>query len=300
LIPRSDSCVKPPKNPPANPTLTQANLIRRILLGLTAACTIGAAPLQAQIKSNPDSVKKAGKPLFTFDDAMLSLGFAGLTVAMFPVDKSVARRLRSPSSNENQFIRRATTGSEYLADPGSIIIGSGMYLVGRLTSHRTLEDVGLHTTEAIVLGSGVTMVLKDVLGRSRPFVTSATDPRDFKFGAGFGNGDRQSFPSGHTTAAFAAASSLTSEVHRVYPHLTWFAGPVLYAGATTVGLARMYHNKHWASDVALGAAIGTFSGLKVVRYSHNHPDNPIDRRLLKAMIEPNGDGGHLVGVSIDW
>ena len=272
----------------------------RFFFGFTAACTLVTGELQSQVASNPDSVKKAGKPLFTFDDALLSVGFAGLTVAMFPVDKSVARRLRSPSSGENQFIGRFTTGTEYLADPGSIIIGSSMYLLGHFTRHRTLEDVGLHTTEAIVLGSGVTMLLKDILGRSRPYVSDATDPKDFKFGGGFGNGDRQSFPSGHTTAAFAAASSLTSEVHRVYPGLTWIAGPLLYAGATTVGLARVHHNKHWASDVALGAAVGTFSGLKVVRYSHNHPDNRVNRWLLRAMVEPNDNGGKLVGLSIPW
>ena len=42
----------------------------------------------------------------------------------------------------------------------------------------------------------------------------------------------------------------------------------------------MYNNAHWASDVVLGAAIGTFTGLKVVRYSHIHPDNAIDRFFL--------------------
>jgi hypothetical protein len=62
----------------------------------------------------------------------------------------------------------------------------------------------------------------------------------------------------------------------------------------------MYHNKHWASDVVLGAAVGTFSGLKVVRYSHNHPDNRVDKLLLRAMIQPNGKGGELAGFSIPW
>lgn len=268
--------------------------------GFATVCVLTAGQLSAQTPVRSDSAKKAAKPLFTFDDALLGVGFVGLTVAMFPVDKSVARRLRSPSSGENKFIARVATGSEIIADPGSIVVGSGMYLIGRFTHHHSLEDVGLHTTEAIVLGSGVTMVLKDVLGRSRPYVTNATDPRDFKLWKGFGNGDRQSFPSGHTTAAFAAAASLTSEVHRLWPHYTWVAGPAMYGGATLVGLARMYHNKHWASDVVLGAGIGTFSGLKVVRYSHNHPDNPVDRILLKAMIEPNGNGGELVGLSLPW
>ncbi len=69
----------------------------------------------------------------------------------------------------------------------------------------------------------------------------------------------------------------------MWPKYTWYVAPVLYGGATLVGLSRMYHNKHWASDVVLGAAIGTFSGLKVVRYSHAHPDNPVDKVLLRAI-----------------
>jgi membrane-associated phospholipid phosphatase len=72
----------------------------------------------------------------------------------------------------------------------------------------------------------------------------------------------------------------------------------MYGGATLVGLSRMYHNKHWASDVALGAAVGTFSGLKVVRYSHAHPDNKVDRVMLRAFIAPDGAGGGHLGFSL--
>jgi hypothetical protein len=45
--------------------------------------------------------------------------------------------------------------------------------------------------------------------------------------------------------------------------------------------------------VVLGAAIGTFGGLKVVRYSHNHPDNFVDRVVLpmQAMVAPDGQLG---------
>jgi hypothetical protein len=59
----------------------------------------------------------------------------------------------------------------------------------------------------------------------------------------------------------------------------------------------MYHNNHWASDVVLGAAIGTFSGLKVVRYSHAHPDNKLDKFMLGATVFPNADGGGTVAFS---
>lgn len=280
--------------------MTSHFLIRRTVAISVMSLSIGASTALAQTAAPADTTHKPGKPLFTTDDALLGLGFAGITVAMFPLDKAAARRLRSPSSSENRFIDGATTGFELMADPGSIIIGSGMYVAGRLTHHRELADVGLHATESIIVGSGITMVLKGALGRSRPYVTDEKDPSDFKFGKGFGSADRQSFPSGHTTSAFAAAAAITSEVKRLYPSYTWVAGPAMYGSATMVGLSRMYHNKHWASDVALGAAIGTFSGLKIVRYSHNHPDNPFDRRLLKAIVEPNGEGGELVGMSLDW
>jgi hypothetical protein len=60
----------------------------------------------------------------------------------------------------------------------------------------------------------------------------------------------------------------------------------------------MYHDQHWASDVVLGAAVGTFSGLKVVKYTHAHPKNFLDRAILKAQIAPDGRGGALVAWSV--
>ena len=89
-----------------------------------------------------------------------------------------------------------------------------------------------------------------------------------------------------STAAFAAASAVVSEAERGWPGHFWLVAPAMYGGATLVGLSRMYHDKHWASDVVLGAAIGTFSGLKVVRYAHDHPRNFIDRAILRADIAP--------------
>jgi membrane-associated phospholipid phosphatase len=42
----------------------------------------------------------------------------------------------------------------------------------------------------------------------------------------------------------------------------------------------MYNDKHWGSDVALGAAIGTLAGRLVVRYAHRRPENLVDRIAL--------------------
>lgn len=229
--------------------------------------------------------------LFTSRDAALAAGFVGLTFAMFPLDRQFAERLQNPTNQENRFFERSATGVEYIASPGSYVIGAGLYAIGRVGGFKDVADLGWHGTEAVLIASALTNVMKGMLGRSRPYVSGATRPRDFEFGGGFGNGDRKSFPSGHTSTAFAAAAAVTSEARRMWPASVWVVAPAMYGGATLVGLSRMYHNRHWASDVVLGAAIGTFSGLKVVRYSHAHPDNKVDKLILNTAIIPTAGGG---------
>ena len=132
-------------------------------------------------------------------------------------------------------------------------------------------------------------VMKDFFGRARPFVdTTGPNPDDWQIGRGFRRGSSyQSFPSGHTTAAFAAAAAVSAETSAWWPAATYFLiGPVMYGGAAAVGLSRMYNNRHWASDVIMGAAIGTFAGNKVVRYHRMHPGNAVDRALLTASWNP--------------
>jgi Membrane-associated phospholipid phosphatase len=279
--------------------MTHARSLRRSAVMLAFAA-VHATTLSAQTTRDTAATDttRRHRTLFTAGDLALAAGFAGLTVAMFPADRSIAQRLENENSKANRFLDRSATGFELMSTPGAFIIGPALYVYGRYANHPGVEDLGLHGTEAVVLASGVTGVLKGLLGRSRPYVTADTNPRDFKFGKGFSGEDRSSFPSGHTTTAFAAASAVTSEVQRMWPRYTWYVAPVMYGGATLVGLSRMYHNKHWASDVVLGAGIGTFSGLKVVRYSHQHPDNFVDRVLLNTSIAPDGHGGGVVAFTI--
>ena len=265
---------------------------RRAALALLAASLLHAQALAAQLAPARDTsaTPSSHAQLFTARDAALAAGFAGLTVAMFPLDKTIARRLEHDTTIKN-FTDRGATAVELISVPGAYILAPALYAYGRVTHHQGIQDLGLHSTEAIVLASGVTGVLKGLLGRSRPFVTRDSNPHDFHFGKGFLNEDLSALPSGHTTVAFAAASSVTSELAHLWPGHTWIVAPVMYGGATLVGIGRMYHDKHWASDIALAAGIGMFSGLKVVKYAHDHPDNYVDRMLLHASIAPDGHGG---------
>jgi membrane-associated phospholipid phosphatase len=261
---------------------------RNALAAALLLLPFGAA--SAQVRA-PTDTSEAQQTLFTVKDAWLAAGFAGLTVAMFPIDKHIETHLRDPTTPANRFFDRSATGLEVISTPGSFIIGGALYGFGIVAHQPNIKDLGWHGTEAVLLGSGITGVLKGMLGRARPDFSLDTRASDFKFGKGFSSADRQSFPSGHTTTAFAAAAAVTSEVKRMWPKYTWYVAPVMYGGATLVGLSRMYHNRHWASDVALGAGIGTFSGLKVVKYSHAHPDNFVDRIMLHTTAAPDGHGG---------
>lgn len=268
--------------------------MRRIDTLLTAAWLgcLATTPLIAQPSLSPKAKADSAKtpaPLFTRKDLIAAGAFTLGMVAMFPFDERLAKHLTNPGAQANRFFKNASTGVEWIASPGPYIIGGTFYAVGRIGHFDRIADLGLHGTEAVAAADVITWILKGVNGRARPFVSGDTNAHSYHFMKGFGNGQWQSFPSGHATSAFAAAAAVTAETGAWWPKSTWVIGPLMYGGATMVGLSRMYHNKHWASDVVLGAAIGTFSGWKIVQYSHAHP-TPIDKALLHVGVVPTPSG----------
>lgn len=249
---------------------------------------VAAQGLQAQA----DSVGR--RPFFTWRDAAIIEAFAIATVAIAPLDTSFAKRLQNQTVQENRVMKQTADFVRTVTDPGSFFIGAGLYAYGRLRDNQRAADLGLHGTEALFLGAQLGSLMKGVIGRARPYV-NVSDPHNYTLFRGFRDGsDYRSFPSGHTIAAFAAAAAVTSETKRWWPKSVWVIGPVMYGGAAITGWSRMFENKHWASDVITGAAIGTFAGLKVVHWHHSHPGNFIDRTFLGAKVGPSPDGGALL------
>lgn len=244
-----------------------------------------ATTVQAQAG---DTINKS-TPLFIPQDLLTLGGFAAATALAWPYDQKLARQIQQPRSQENRFLKTAATGFRWIGQPGSIGVAAGLYAIGRGTDNARIEDMGLHATEAILIANLVSGGIKVVAGRARPEV-DVDNPRDFQLFRGFRGGAFQSFPSGHTTSAFAFATTISSELARWQPGTRWTVGPVLYAGAALAGVSRMYNNKHWASDVLAGAAIGTFVGTKVVRYQHSHPGNWLDRKFLTVGVSKSSVG----------
>ena len=94
-----------------------------------------------------------------------------------------------------------------------------------------------------ILNAAVTQGMKRIIQRDRPFVTySFIIKRDA--GGGY------SFPSGHTSAAFCTATSLSL----LFPR--WYVIAPSYLYASAVGYARMYQGVHYPTDVLAGAIVG--------------------------------------------
>jgi membrane-associated phospholipid phosphatase len=158
--------------------------------------------------------------------------------------------------------------------------GLAIYGIARLGHAPAAADIALHATEAVVLASLSSQLIRGPLGRSRPSETGSTDQYDFHFFEGFGNFQYRAFPSIHSSSGFAAASAIVAETRRRKPAALPYVAAVAYTIALTPGLSRMYLGQHWASDVFAGAFLGTWAGFRVVDYAHSRKRNQLDRFFL--------------------
>jgi membrane-associated phospholipid phosphatase len=136
-----------------------------------------------------------------------------------------------------------------------------------------MVNTTLLATQAYITGMTVEGVFKFLTPRTRPSYYSTNIEAEPKFLRPFkrvgkdANGRRSysSFPSGHTTVAFAAATVFAKEYKdKIYV-------PILaYSAATLIGVSRITENRHWATDVLAGAAIGYLTGRNVVNNYHRY------------------------------
>lgn len=235
---------------------------------LFIATLLGVVTNAAQAQA--DSATRHG-PAVTWRDAAV-LGVAGVgSAVLFGADQSVANQLRGSSLHKNALANGVMDGARVYSDPGVMLLSAGLWVAGEFGHNRTQRLIGLRPAEALIASGVLTGAIKLVAGRARPY-QSPTNAHDFRLFRGATDGGAfESFPSGHTTAAFAFAAAVDAEWGRLVPSRPKWVAPVLYGAAGLAGFSRMYQDKHWASDVLMGAAIGYVAAHAVVRW---HADRP--------------------------
>ena len=258
-------------------------------LGIGLGSGLGIDPAGAQASDTTTQ----REPVLTRGDAWLAAGFAAGIVVFWPHDEKIALWSQSPAG-QGSLSSGVVSFGNWWGSPGVLLVSAGTYGVARIAGSRAFSEVGLRATEAIILSGAITGLIKGVAGRQRPYV-DINDPYDFAFGRGFTDGAYTSFPSGHTTAAFAFAASVTDETAHLWPKHTWWVATITYGSAIVTGAARIYSNKHWSTDVVAGAMVGTFSGLVVTRWHRAHPNSKLDQWLLPKAVAPSKGG-----ISLTW
>ena len=189
------------------------------------------------------------------------------TALLFTVDKNIKPfALRNQNKlNDNIFNLDSYYGNEY-----SVILAWGIYGYGALTDNNRVRKVGLNAVEAFIYSGAITGALKLIIGRRRPY---AGDDHLFWRPFQFTNTDYQSLPSGHTTVSFAVSTVLAKSVDNSLWKTFW------YGTAGLVGASRIYHNKHWLSDVFLGGVIGYIVGDFVIGFDRNEQPRLFGKRI---------------------
>lgn len=135
--------------------------------------------------------------------------------------------------------------SVYPAMPATVI---GIWSHGYFTKDETMMRNGYKSAISIAFAVGMSTGLKYAINRKRPFTQYPNDiiKRD--------DVGPYSFPSGHTTAAFATATALSLSYKK------WYVALPAYTYAGFVGYSRMRLGVHYPTDVLGGIIVGIGAG----------------------------------------
>jgi membrane-associated phospholipid phosphatase len=217
-----------------------------------------------------DFVQEVKSPFHASTKTWIKAGeFALLEGAMFFADKPIQKFATKFMAGNPGF----KNTSQYITNFGAsyeayVLVAFAAY--GILFKSNKVKTTTLLATQAYIVSGAMSGVVKYVTGRTRPNFNN--DPQNNVFlgpaifngnkpGSGFGS----SFPSGHTTAAFSAATVFA------YEYKDQILIPVIaYTAAGLVGASRITQNAHWATDVLAGFALGYITGKQVVNNYHRY------------------------------
>ncbi|MDA3843528.1 MAG: phosphatase PAP2 family protein [Candidatus Kapabacteria bacterium] len=197
------------------------------------------------------------------------------TALLMPFDEDIRSLvMRNERPLPNSYLNVIDQFGNVIA--GDVLAGS-VFMYGMFADNPKFRTTGRLMFESMALSGAVTMLFRITLGRSRPRLEEGAC--DFEF---FEMSEmNHSFPSRHSAVAFALASVLAERADN-----SW-ASVGLYTLATSASIIRLYYDQHWATDLAVGAVIGTISG-KVI---HKAYESKVSKTVAANYIfYPTTDG----------
>ena len=183
-----------------------------------------------------------------------------LTTASFAqnIDIHLLRFVHSPNIQRSDNFMKFTSNSGYAVVTG---VSVGIGIAGLIRHDDKLINTACQIVVANAINMGATLSLKYTINRDRPFLTYPDIINKV-------DEDSPSFPSGHTSSAFATATSLSL----YFPQ--WYVIVPTYLWAGTVGYSRLHLGVHYPGDVlggiitGAGSAFLTFKLNKWINKSH--------------------------------
>jgi undecaprenyl-diphosphatase len=150
----------------------------------------------------------------------------------------------NPNNPNSAVWNNLSNTSKYI----SVGVPVGYFVAGLMHDDKALKQKAAYTAAAILLNTASTTLLKNVIKRERPY-NSYTGIFPDKIESDY------AFPSGHTSSAFATATSLAIATKK------WYVAVPAFAWSAGVGYSRIYLGQHYPSDVIMGALVGSSSAL---------------------------------------
>ncbi len=178
--------------------------------------------------------------------------FSGFIVPAQNADISLLRKINVGRKEHLDASFRLLTKT---VTPVAIGVPMVLFACGKVKNDSCLKQAAIYTGFSALAAGVISTGLKHTINRVRPFDAY----RDIQPAT---TADSPSFPSGHTSAAFSSATSLSI----AFPK--WYVITVSYGWAMAVGYSRMHLGVHYPSDVLAGALVGAGSAVLTQSVQH--------------------------------
>ena len=176
----------------------------------------------------------------------------GAIGALAAVEPGLRDTMRGRTAELDALMPAASAAGEGWVLAGAAAMAWGL---GAGTASGKLQEAGAVTLQALAVSAVLTVGLKLAIGSVRPS-TISSEHRYFDYHQPYG---ALSFPSGHSTSAFAAAEAFGATYGR------WWTYPL----AATIAYSRVYEGAHWPADILAGAVLGILTGREAVKESRD-------------------------------